>query len=135
MPRRSAAFSSFLRLAPQTAAEQYTGKRAQDDVSGAFLDKKTPRLSLKLCSRGRCLPPGTISSERSNASAAGRTCLLYPPAGTEMLVLPSSSVPSTSLKPPQMRSESGSIKCRIPASVVRPTTASAHCCRGWFLSA
>ena len=65
-------FSSLLELSdvldPQTTAEQYTGKRAQDDVSGAFLDK-TPRHSLKPCSKGRCQPLGTISFERSNASA------------------------------------------------------------------
>ena len=80
-------FSRLLELAdlldPQTAAEQYTGKRAQDDVSGAFQDKK-PRISLKPCLRGRSRLPGTISSGRSNASGEGRTCLLSPPAGTEM---------------------------------------------------
>ena len=111
-------FSSLLELSdvldPQTTAEQYTGKRAQDDGSGAFLDKNTEALAQALLKR-RCQLLGRISSERSNASAEGRTCLLSPPAGTEMWVLPSSSVPSSSLKPPQKRSESGSIKCRIPA--------------------
>ena len=35
-------------LDPQTAAQQYTGKRAQDDMSGAFLDKNTEALSKAL---------------------------------------------------------------------------------------
>ena len=80
-------FSRLLELSealdPETTAEQYTGKRAQDDVLGHSWIR-TPRLSLRLCLRGRCQPPGTISSERSNASAEGRACLLYPPAGIEM---------------------------------------------------
>ena len=48
-------FSSLLELSdvldPQTAAEQYTGKRAQDDVSGAFLDKNTEALAQALLKR------------------------------------------------------------------------------------
>ena len=48
-------FSRLLELAdvldPQTAAEQYTGKRAQDDVSGAFQDKNTEDLAQALLKR------------------------------------------------------------------------------------
>ena len=48
-------FSSLLELSdvldPQTAAELYTGKRAQDDVSGAFLDENTEALAQALLSR------------------------------------------------------------------------------------
>ena len=48
-------FSSLLELFevldPQTAAEQYTGKRAQDDVAGAFLDKNTEALAQALLKR------------------------------------------------------------------------------------
>ena len=48
-------FSSLLELSdvldPQTAAEEYTGKRAQDDVSGAFLDKNTESLAQALLKR------------------------------------------------------------------------------------
>ena len=48
-------FSRLLELSevldPQTAAEQYTGKRAQDDVSGAFLDKNTEALAQALLKR------------------------------------------------------------------------------------
>ena len=48
-------FSSLLELSdvldPQTTAEQYTGKRAQDDGSGAFLDKNTEALAQALLKR------------------------------------------------------------------------------------
>ena len=48
-------FSRLLELSevldPQTAAEQYTGKRGQDDVSGAFLDKNTEALAQALLKR------------------------------------------------------------------------------------
>ena len=35
-------------LDPETTAEQYTGKRAQDEVSGAFLDKNNEALAQAL---------------------------------------------------------------------------------------
>ena len=48
-------FSSLLELSdvldPQTAAEQYTGKWAQDEVSGAFLDENTEALAQALLKR------------------------------------------------------------------------------------
>ena len=48
-------FSRLLELSealdPETTAEQYTGKRAQDDVSGAFLDKNTEALAQALFKR------------------------------------------------------------------------------------
>jgi len=48
-------FSRLLELSealdPETTAEQYTGKRAQDDVSGAFLDKNTEALAQALLKR------------------------------------------------------------------------------------
>ena len=80
-------FSRLLELSealdPETTAEQYTGKRAQDDVSGAFLDKNTEALAQALFKR-EVPATWTISSERSNASAQGRTCLPSQPAGIEM---------------------------------------------------
>ena len=81
-------FSSLLELSdvldPQTTAEQYTGKRAQDDGSGAFLDKNTAALAQALLKREVPELLGTISSERSNASAQERICLPSQPAGIEM---------------------------------------------------
>ena len=48
-------FSRLLELSevldPQIAAEQYTGKRAQDGISGAFLDKNTEALAQALLKR------------------------------------------------------------------------------------
>ena len=48
-------FSRLLELSealdPETTAEQYTGKRAQDDVSGAFLDENTDALAQALFKR------------------------------------------------------------------------------------
>ena len=48
-------FSRLLELTealdPETTAEQYTGKRAQDEVSGAFLDKNTEALAQALLKR------------------------------------------------------------------------------------
>jgi integrase len=48
-------FSRLLELSealdPETTAQQYTGKRAQDDVSGAFLDENTEALAQALFKR------------------------------------------------------------------------------------
>ena len=48
-------FSRLLELSealdPESTAEQYTGKRAQDDVSGAFLDENTEALAQALFKR------------------------------------------------------------------------------------
>ena len=84
MPRSSAAFSSSrmsLILKPLLSSTQASGLKT---TSPEHFKTRTPRISLKPCLRGRSRLPGTISSGRSNASGEGRTCLLSPPADTEM---------------------------------------------------
>ena len=111
-------FSRLLELAdvldPQTAAEQYTGKRAQDDVSGAFQDKNTEDLAQALLKRE---VPVTWNDLIREVERIRRRKNLSPFSASwhQNVGIASSSVPSSSLKPPQKRSESGSIKCRIPA--------------------
>ena len=114
-------FSSLLELSdvldPQTTAEQYTGKRAQDDGSGAFLDKNTEAVAQALLKRE---VPATWNHLIREVERIRRRKNLSPFSASwhRNVVLPSSSVHSSSLKQPQKRSGSGSIKCRIQASLV-----------------
>ena len=61
--REAQEFANLLELADvvdiQTAAEQYTGKPYQDEVTGEYLDPNL-RHSLKPFSRGKCQSSGTI---------------------------------------------------------------------------
>ena len=61
--REASEFASLLEFSDvvdiHTAAEQYTGKPYQDEVTGDYLDPN-PRHSLKPCSRGKCQSFGTI---------------------------------------------------------------------------
>ena len=92
-------FVNLLELADavdiQTAAENYTGKCEQDEVTGDYLDPNTQALAFV----------------RWRESAGERTCPPSLPVGTGTWALPSSSVLSNCLRPLQKPSGSGSIKC------------------------
>ena len=119
MPRSS---RNLLELADavdiQTAAENYTGKQEQDEVTGDYLDPNTQALAQALIKRQVPVVWNDLIREVERIRKRERTCPPSLPAGTETWASPSSSVLSNWLKPLQKPSGSGSIKCRTQASVV-----------------
>ena len=101
----------------RTAAENYTGKWEQDEVTGDYLDPNTQALAQALYERQVPVVWNDLIREverirrRKNLSP-------FSASWHRNVGIASSSVLSNCLRPLQKPSGSGSIKCRTQASVV-----------------